>query len=504
MPFGPTSEEAVLSVAEMYRADAAAMAGGVPGGALMENAGRAVAEAAQATEANGPVLVLCGPGNNGGDGFVAARHLKAAGRDVRLALLGERERLKGDAAHHAALWDGAVEALDVSLLDNGPLVVDALFGAGLARGLEGPVAELVKAIAGRRLPVVAVDVPSGVSGDSGAVLGELAVQATKTVTFFRRKPGHLLQPGRRLCGPVTVADIGIPAAVLEEIAPRLWRNAPALWRERYPCRAGEDHKYSAGHALVVAGAMSGASRLAGLACQRIGAGLTSIAAPRDDRLLYQLTSPCFIVRDGDDAAALEALLGERRYRAVMVGQGAGLGPETQALTLAALAREDATVIDADGLSAFADAPERLFQALSDKSVLTPHDGEFRRLFPDLAPDRHSGGKLSRARAAAARCGAVVLLKGSDSVIAGPDGRAAINDNAPPWLATAGAGDVLGGLIGGLLAQGMTAFEAACAAAWVHGEAAAAFGPVLIASDLIEAVPSVTRQLLPESYWNAWK
>ena len=504
MPFGPTSEEAVLSVAERYEADAAAMAGGVAGVVLMENAGRAVAEAAQATEPAGPVLVLCGPGNNGGDGFVAARHLKADGRDVRLALLGDRERLKGDAAHHAALWDGPVEALDISLLDDGPLVVDALFGAGLARGLDGPVEEIVAAINERRLPTVAVDVPSGVSGDSGQVLGRQAVRATRTVTFFRRKPAHLLQPGRGLCGPVTVAEIGIPDAALEEIAPSLWRNAPSLWREHYPSREAEDHKYTAGHALVVGGEMTGASRLAGLACQRIGAGLTSIAAPRDDRLLYQLTSPCFIVRDSEGAAALEALLAERRYRAVMVGQGAGLGPETKALTLAALAREDATVVDADGLSAFADAPEQLFQALTDQAVLTPHEGEFRRLFPDLAYDSQSGDKLSRARAAARRCGAVLLLKGSDSVIAEPHGRAVINDNAPPWLATGGSGDVLTGMIGGLLAQGMAPFEAACASAWVHGAAASAFGPGLISSDLIEGVPAVTRQLLPESPWNSWK
>ncbi len=496
MPFDVASGESLLTVEQMYRADAAAMAAGVPGIDLMERAGKAVAEAARDVGPEGPVVVLCGPGNNGGDGFVAARHLKAAGREVRLALLGERAALRGDAAHHADLWDGPVLPLETALLDGAAVVIDALFGAGLARGLEGAARELVEAVNARALPAVAVDVPSGLSGDSGEVVGDSVLVATRTVTFFRRKPGHLLQPGRRLCGDVTVADIGIPAAVLEDIALTAWRNAPALWAEVYPRRTEAEHKYSFGHALVVAGAMSGASRLAGLACQRVGAGLTSLAVPAAERMLYQLTSPCFIVQDCEGPEALAAIVSERRYHAVMVGQGGGLSPETRALTLAALDREDATVLDADGLSVFADAPERLFEVLRANSVLTPHEGEFRRLFPNL-----SGDKLSRARAAARLSGAVVLLKGSDTVVAEPSGRATINENAPPWLATAGAGDVLTGMIGGLMAQGMPAFAAASAAAWLHGAAAADFGPGLIASDLIDRLPAVTRQLLGERPWN---
>lgn len=498
MPFSSRSEEAVLGVAEMYGADAAAMARGVSGTELMEHAGRAVAEAAQALCPEGPVVVLCGPGNNGGDGFVAARHLKAAGREVRLALLGEQVRLRGDAAHHAALWDGPVLPLEPGLLDGAALVIDALFGAGLARALDGAAAAVVASMGERQLPTVAVDVPSGLSGDSGEVLGGLAVQAHKTVTFFRRKPAHLLQPGRSLCGEVIVADIGIPTAILDDIGPPVWRNAPVLWAEDYPNRAVDGHKYAAGHALVVAGPMSGASRLAALACQRIGAGLTSVAAPKDDRLLYQLTSPCLIVPQSEGASGLAKLLAQRAYRCVMVGQGAGLGDETKALVLAALDNEGTTVVDADGLSAFADRPDVLFSALSDRAVLTPHDGEFRRLFPDLEGDR-----LRRARAAAERCGAIVLLKGSDTVVAEPSGRAVINDNAPPWLATAGAGDVLGGLVGGLLAQGMAPFAAAAAAVWMHGAAGSAFGPGLIASDLIDGIPPVIRQVLAESPWNDW-
>ncbi len=496
MPFDAASGESLLTVEQMYRADAATMAAGVPGIDLMERAGQAVAEAAQDVSPDGPVVVLCGPGNNGGDGFVAARHLKAAGREVRLALLGERAALLGDAAHHAALWDGPVLPLETALLDGAAVVIDALFGAGLARGLEGMARKLAEAINWRQLPAVAVDVPSGLSGDSGDVVGDCVLQAVRTVTFFRRKPGHLLQPGRRLCGEVTVADIGIPASVLDEIGPSVWRNAPTLWGEVYPRRTEAQHKYSFGHALIVAGTMSGASRLAGLACQRVGAGLTSLAAPAAERLLYQLTSPCFIVRDCEGPEALAAILSERRYQAVMVGQGGGLQPETKALTLATLDQSDATVLDADGLSVFADAPERLFESLRANSVLTPHEGEFRRIFPGL-----SGDKLSRARAAARLSGAVVLLKGSDTVIAEPSGRATINDNAPPWLATAGAGDVLTGMIGGLLAQGMPAFAAASAAAWLHGAAATNFGPGLIASDLVDRLPTVSRELLGERHWN---
>jgi len=503
----------LLTVAEMARADAGAVAAGVPGAELMEKAGRAVAEAIRTRYPVGPVRVLCGPGNNGGDGFVAARHLAAAGWPVRLALLGARDRLAGAADHHAALWEGPVEALtedsaDMLLDGAGPdgaeVVIDALFGAGLSRPLAGAARRVVEALDPGRALVVAVDVPSGVSGDSGAVLGATAVQAALTVTFFRKKPGHLLLPGRLRCGEVVLADIGIPERVLAEIAPRTFENGPGLWGGGYPWRGLGDHKYDFGHALVLGGAtMTGAGRLAARAALRVGAGLVTVACPPEALPIYALSTPSAITAPIASEADFAALLADARKNAVLLGPGNGVSLVTRGRTLAALGAAldtgpgpglgRAVVVDADALSAFQDRPEALFSAISEAvagpCVLTPHEGEFQRLFPDL-----EGDKLSRARAAATRSGAVVLLKGADSVIAAPDGRAAINANAPAALATAGTGDVLAGLVVGLLAQGMKSYDATCAAVWLHGEAGAACGPGLIAEDLSEALPEVLRAL----------
>jgi NAD(P)H-hydrate epimerase len=487
-----TSE--VLTVEEMSRADAAAVAAGVPGVELMENAGRAVAEAARAHRQPAPVLVLCGPGNNGGDGFVAARHLAAAGWPLRLALLGSRDGLKGDAAHHAGLWEGPVEALEAgnaaALVDGQGLVIDALFGAGLSRPLEGAARAAAEAVKLAGLPVVAVDVPSGLSGDSGAVQGEAVMEAALTVTFFRKKPGHLLLPGRMICGEVVVADIGIPAAALVEIAPMTAENGPPLWIERLPRRRLDSHKYHFGHALIVGGAVvTGAGRLAARAALRSGAGLVTVACTRESLPIYALSAPSVITAPVEVEADFLQLLADPRKNAVLIGPGNGVSAQTRERALAVLKAGRAAVLDADALTSFEDRPRRLFQAIGSRCVLTPHEGEFTRLFPELV-----GDKLARARAAAKVSGAVVLLKGADTVIADPDGRAAINANAPPALATAGTGDVLAGLVVGLLAQGMNAFEAACAAVWLHGEAGNSLGPGLIAEDLPEALPSVLKSL----------
>ncbi|CAO3446816.1 NAD(P)H-hydrate epimerase (EC 5.1.99.6) / ADP-dependent (S)-NAD(P)H-hydrate dehydratase (EC 4.2.1.136) [Azospirillum argentinense] len=480
----------LLSVAEMYRADALTMAGGVPGPVLMEAAGAAVVRAVCERWAPHPTVVLCGPGNNGGDGFVIARLLLEAGWPVRLALLGSRSALRGDAAVAAGRWTGPVEAADPWLLEGNPLVIDALFGAGLARPLDGMAKEVVEAMAGRT--VVAVDVPSGLHGDSGQVMG-VAPQAALTVTFFRRKPGHLLLPGRALCGEVVVADIGIPDTVLDAIAPQILVNGPDLWRQRYPWPRLDAHKYARGHAVVLGGArMTGAARLSARGALRAGAGLVTVACPPDSVPIYAVGSPSLIVTDVADGAAFEALLADPRKNAVLLGPGAGVGADTRGHALAALGAGKACVLDADALTSFAESPDDLLDRLNARCLLTPHEGEFARVFPDIAAQE--GGKLTRARAAAARCSAVVLLKGADTVVAAPDGRAVINANAPADLATAGSGDVLAGIALGLIAQGMDTFDAACAAVWLHGEAANAFGPGLIAEDLPDALPGVLRRL----------
>jgi NAD(P)H-hydrate epimerase len=486
---GKEHATALLSVAEMYRADAAAAAAGVASERLMEAAGGAVASRIRGRWARRSVAVLCGPGNNGGDGFVIARHLAASGWPVKVALLGSREALMGDAALNAGRWTGPLEHLTPTVLDGAGLVVDAIFGAGLARPVEGAAREVIERINASGVPCVAVDIPSGVSGDTGAILGA-APRAELTVTFFRRKPGHLLYPGRAMAGQVEIADIGIPEIVLDDIRPATFANDPVLWRKLFPWPAATSHKYARGHAVVVGGTrMTGAGRLAARGALRIGAGLVTVAAHPDVIPIYAATSAALLTAPIANAQELAALLADPRRNAVLIGPGAGVSPATCAMALAALAGDRRVVLDADALTVFGGDPETLFACTRRLlSVLTPHEGEFARIFSA------SGSKLERARAAARDSGAVVLLKGPDTVIAAPDGRAAINENAPPDLATAGAGDVLAGFIVGLLAQGMEPFGAACAAAWLHGAAAADFGPGLIAEDLPEALPPVLRRL----------
>jgi len=480
-------DSALLSIAQMTRADSLAIAGGVPGARLMEAAGWAVALELRRRFRPCRVLVLCGPGNNGGDGYVAARHLERWGYAVRLAALGDVAALTGDAALMAGEWRGGVETLAPDSLDGADMVVDALFGAGLQRPLAGIAAATIDEIGRRRLPVIAVDVPSGVHGGSGEVLGT-AADALATVTFFRRKTGHLLLPGRIKCGEVVVADIGIPASVQDSLGPVVRENGPECWLRRFPLPRPDGHKYARGHALVVGGGeMTGAARLAARAARRVGAGLVTIAAPDGALAIYRGGEPGAIIRS---LADYSALIEDERHNAVLIGPGAGADEDTRRRVRDALAAGKATVLDADAITAFAATPRRLFEDVTPTTLLTPHDGEFRRLFGEV-----SGSRLERARHGAARSGAVVLLKGADTVIAHPDGRAVINANAPPWLATAGAGDVLAGLAVGLMAQGMEAFDAAAAAAWLHGEAATSFGPGLMAEDLSGMLPPVLADLM---------
>ena len=513
----------LLTAVEMGRADTLAVAQGVPGLVLMENAGRAVAEAAAtiAPRAGISISVLCGPGNNGGDGFVAARLLREQGYRVRVGLLGSRAALKGDAAVMAQRWGEPVEPLDPATLTGADLIIDALFGAGLSRPLEGMAADVVAAVNASAKPVVAVDVPSGLDGTTGTSSGPV-VQAICTVTFFRLKPGHLLLPGRTLCGEVLLADIGIPEMVLQEIGARTFANRAALWREVYPWPRIDGHKYSRGHAVVVSGPAesTGAARMGARGALRVGAGLVTIVGSATATAINATQLTAVMVKGVGGDAALTEFLGDVRRNAVLIGPGAGVGAGTAATVLTVLGSPAAAVLDADALTSFApDAsrdpvratgfgfvvrgsapgpmPEALFGAIKGRTapvVLTPHAGEFKRLFGERAGPAE-GSKLDRARRAAEASGAVVILKGPDTVIAAPDGRAAVNDNAPPWLATAGSGDVLAGLITGLLAQSMPAFEAACAAVWLHGECAKRLGVGLIAEDLPEALPQVLQALL---------
>jgi ADP-dependent NAD(P)H-hydrate dehydratase / NAD(P)H-hydrate epimerase len=540
----------------MAQADAWAMAHGQPGTVLMERAGAGVVQALVARWLPCPVWVWCGPGNNGGDGWVVARLLEEAGwTQVVVACDTPIESLTGDAAHHAHRWRQArlnraatapvhtlAQALQAiaarlahahgSAESPAVLVVDALFGAGLSRPLDAPVhAALTQLATWRagdersppgRVQVVAVDVPSGLHGDTGrGLMGQtVPCPVDLTVTFMAPKPAHVLMTGCSLMGDCVVHDIGLPLAALQAVAADaqatgLWRrNTPAAWALAWQPPRKEGHKYHRGHVLVWSGPrMPGASRLSARAAARIGAGLVTLAVTRTawPHLAGQLMSAMAHPLADDSAEALcadwRALLASRRWHAIVLGPGAMLDlPEPQAgtlrtLVLDALATQVPVVLDADALMVFEDQAEELCQALNARNqagsppsvVLTPHEGEFSRLFGAQATD-DDPGKFERTRLAAARAGAVVLHKGADTVLAAPDGRVVLHDDAPPWLSTGGSGDVLAGFIAGLLAQGVDAWHAACGAAWVHGQCGHQFGPGLLADDLPEQVPAVLRRL----------
>jgi ADP-dependent NAD(P)H-hydrate dehydratase / NAD(P)H-hydrate epimerase len=488
----------LLTTSEMARADQLTIAGGMPGIDLMERAGAAVAAAVAARHAVGSqVVVLAGPGNNGGDGFVAARLLAQRGFRVRLMHVGEIARLKGDAAIAAKNWTGPIEPASPSGFAGASVIIDALFGAGLDRLVEEPARSLIETMNAQAALVIAVDLPSGINGTSGAVMGS-AVKAAQTVTFFRKKPGHLLLPGRLYCGMISVADIGIPDSVLEPIAAKAFENGRELWRGKFPHPRETGHKYDRGHVVVASGPAwsTGAARLAARGALRAGAGLVTIASPREALAVNAAASLAVMVRPVDGAGELTKFLVDRRLNAFAIGPGVGVGEATAEMVLAALSGERAVVLDADAITSFVGHPERLAQALLQRrgqpTVLTPHEGEFARYFGALDEETKSGSKLNRARRGAELTGAVLVFKGADTVVASPDGRAAIAANAPAYLATAGADDVLTGMVAALLAQGMPSFEAAAAAVWLHGEAAAAFGPGLISEDLPEMLPGVYR------------
>lgn len=483
----------LLSTREMYAVDAASIAAGVSGAELMEAAGRAVATEVRRRYSCGPVAVLCGPGNNGGDGFVAARHLAEAGWPVKLFLLGEVSALEGDARVMAGRWQGAAGVLSPKAVEDADLVVDAVFGAGLTRELSGAARTTIEAAANSGLPVIAVDIPSGIHGDTGAVLG-CAAPASLSVTFLPRKTGHVLMPGRTYCGEVVVADIGTPPHILEALETTCWENHPDLWLGRYPWPRPGDHKYTRGFAVVVSGgsASTGAARLAARAALRAGAGLVGLIGPREALPIYAGGVTAVTTTSFEDAGGFDTYISDRRRNVVLLGPGNGVHRATRSRVLAALSLKKSCVLDADALTVFQGSPRDLFDAIASPCILTPHAGEFARIFSAEILDLPN--RVERVRRAAAISGAVVLLKGADTVIAEPGGRAVINTNAPPDLATAGAGDVLAGFAAGLLAQGMPPFEAACAAAWLHGAAATAFGPGLIAEDLEVELPGVLRAL----------
>jgi ADP-dependent NAD(P)H-hydrate dehydratase / NAD(P)H-hydrate epimerase len=475
----------LLTPVEMAAADKAAAHSGIDSYRLMEKAGAAVAAAALRLYPGAQrFLVLCGPGNNGGDGYVAARLLHESGARVDIFHLGDPGRLKGDALRAMAAC--TLQGEDIGRYEprEGDVVIDGLFGAGLARDVPPDVANLIRAVDRAGTPVIAIDLPSGLDGRTGAVLGA-AFRAAHTVTFMTRKPGHLLIPGRELCGTLEVFDIGIPGRIIRaQTNGLIAENTPAAWRSAMPAEQMETHKYKRGHLVVFSGEASktGAARMSAMAGLKAGAGLVTIAAPDEALAANSAHLTATMLHAIDDAAALGDWLKDTRLQTFVLGPGFGIGK--RARKFVSLLSERHLVLDADGISSFKDDPRALFDLFKGEPrlVLTPHDGEFARLFPDIAADENAG-KVDKALAAASRANAAIIYKGADTVIASPDGRALINTNAPVWLATAGSGDVLAGIIGGLLAQGVPAFEAAAAGVWLHGVTGHRAGKGLTAEDL---------------------
>jgi NAD(P)H-hydrate epimerase len=486
----------ILTVSQHAEVDRLSVLSGVSIQTLMENAGRQVANEIAKRWSRRKATVLCGPGNNGGDGYVAARHLEARGWSVDIVTIGNQAAASPEARAAAAAWKGPTHKFNPNEPIHGDLVVDAIFGAGLTRGLSPELSQLFEDIDMADIPVVAVDVPSGIHGDQARFLDDTQPwNATLCVTFFRKKPAHVLYPARQHCGEIVCADIGIGEGMMGALAQLPLQDADSLIRcdeirppFRRPHLEATTHKYLRGHCLVVSGpaSMTGAARLSARAALRVGAGLVTVAG--DDQavpvLAAQLTA--VMVRPLSTPAAWTNLLADQRVTATVIGPGAGISADTRQKVLDVLATRRACVIDADGLSSFSARPQDLFDHLHGKAVLTPHAGEFERVFPGVLGK--SPNRIEAARMAARRAGAVILLKGPDTVVAEPEGAVGVNTNAPPDLATAGSGDVLAGIIGGCLAQGIPAFDAAKLGAFLHGECGRLAGQGLIAEDLPDLLP----------------
>ena len=499
----------LLTNEQMACADRLTIDSGIAGINLMEQAAaeiaRVTSQILQKTSGR-RVLVLCGPGNNGGDGYAAARRLREQRYKVRVASTIPASSLKGDAAQAAASWPGDISSAWDEDFHSADLVLDALFGAGLTRDLDEKTIALINRLNKWRRDtkqnIVSVDIPSGVDGTTGSIRGA-AVEADATITFFRVKTGHLLLPGRLQCGKLTCAHIAIRQSALASLSIDAFVNVPKLWRHALPVPQTEGHKYSRGHVVVVSGGISfsGAARLSALAALRAGAGLVTLASPLDALAVNASALTSVMVRPASDASELSRLLLDKRKNVVAIGPGLGVGEDSCKKVEAVLAPTEAlraAVLDADALSSFEEFPDRLWRATKHAPgpvVLTPHAGEYMRIFgPVGAGIGAEKSKLEQARAAARLSGATLVYKGPDTVVAAPDGRASIMPWATPWLATAGSGDVLTGIIAALLAQRMDSFLAASCAVWLHARAAEIFGPGLIADDIIGTLPAVWKEI----------
>ncbi|WEX79040.1 NAD(P)H-hydrate dehydratase [Sinorhizobium numidicum] len=487
---GETIQDILVTPAEMTAIDRDAARSGIDSFALMRSAGMAVSAAAlRLFPAALRFVALCGPGNNGGDGYVAAGALADSGANVTVFALGDPKALKGDAARAHRACSLAASPAETYEPQPGDVVIDALFGAGLARDLPEQVKEIVERVTGNGTPVLAVDLPSGIDGHTGGVRGSSFI-AAHTVTFMALKPGHLLMPGRARSGTVEIFDIGIPARLVAARAGNLRLNTPRSWAHYVSALDPATHKYKRGHLGVLSGGelSTGAARLSAAAGLRAGAGLVTLASPSKALAVNASHLTAVMLKEIKDAGDLSGWLQDKRLNAFVLGPGFGIGKKARDFALMLCDR--ALVLDADGMSSFREGRAELFEKIASSGgevVMTPHEGEFARLFPEIAADA-ALSKIEKAQAAARLSHAVIVYKGPDTVVAAPRGRCVVNTNAPPWLATAGSGDVLAGIIGAHLAQGFPAFEAAAAAVWRHGEAGTEAGRGMTAETLVENIP----------------
>ncbi len=494
--FYSDSETALLTPEQMDVADKLSVKANVSSLMLMENAGRAVAEIVadsvkDASQLLGPIVIIAGPGNNGGDGFVAARYLETWGYPVQLYNISDSTELSGDAKVMADRWQGEMLPATPECIKGASVIIDAMFGTGIARPLGGLAAQMVDASNRATSALkVAIDLPSGLCGATGQIDGA-CFQADLTVTFFALKPGHLLIPGRYYCGGldhIHLVDIGIAEDVLSDIMPKTAINTPELWQGYYSQPSPVGHKYDRGHVLVLGGKEPtlGASRLTALSALRSGAGLVTLAAHSDSYNIQATALTDVMVKRFDSGFGFLGIVEDPRMKVIAIGPGAGIGEKTAETVLGVLSKGRVCVVDADAISSFGGRVD-LLKGHKGTLIMTPHEGEFARILPDLAKDM---SRIEGAKAAAELLNAVVVLKGPDTIIASPHGHAVINVNAPAWLSVAGTGDVLSGIIASMVAQGMPPFEAACAGVWFHSSAATDAGKGLIASDLIESLRTV--------------
>ncbi|MFN7113082.1 MAG: NAD(P)H-hydrate dehydratase [Alphaproteobacteria bacterium] len=487
----------ILSAAEMKKADLAAVASGTPAHVLIAAAAAGLAAAIEDFAQPCRVLFLCGTGNNGADGFVAAQMLsQKTGWHVRVACLAKKNTLKGDAAEAAEAWQGTTENLNSNLpVHQTDLIIDAVFGTGFKDALPPELVILFDKIRAKNIPVVAADIPSGIDATTGAI-AEGTLKADLTVVFCRKKIAHVLAATRAHLGMLQLAAVPIDDAQIAALGTSVFENHPALWLPSFPFPAADAHKYSRGHVMVYGGPeRTGAACLAAYAAQVAGAGVVSIACAPEQKMVYSLYRASLMTDVWRSEEDFKTLLRDERTNVALIGPGGGAAGDAadrlRTATLNALSMAGKTaVLDGDVFTVFKNDPDTLFNHLSKRHILTPHEGEFSRIFGDLP-----GSKLARARAAARKANAIIILKGFDTVIAAPDGTAVVNTNGTPILATAGTGDVLAGLVAGFAAQGMPPFMAALAGVWLHADAARLHGPALTAEDIIIHVNQSLRNLL---------